>query len=533
MGLRRVLRSSSATVVGAALLISGCSSGDADSDKPESTAASPLPSSTRPPGGDAEPLRALPKKIPAELERYYEQDLNWGDCGVDGFECTRLTVPMDYDAPSGDAELRLAVSRKKASGEGEPIGSLMVNPGGPGGSAIDYLRHPAAAGFPAEIRDRYDLVGMDPRGVGRSEPVECLSDREMDRYTRTDQTPDDPGEVDKLVTAYTNFAKGCAQRTSGLLGHVSTREAARDMDVLRAALGDEKLFYYGASYGTYLGATYAGLFPYRTGRLVLDGAMDPSLEALEINRQQTSGFATAFRAFAADCVQQSDCPLGAGSVEEAGEKLSAFFEKTDQKPLQTDRSRTLTESLATTGVVQAMYSEAYWPRLRTALTEAMDGDGAALLALADAYYQREADGSYGGIMFANPAVNCLDLPPAFSGPADVKDSLSAFEKISPVFGETFAWAALNCTYWQTEATGEPHRIAAKGAAPMVVVGTTRDPATPYAWSQGLAGQLKTADLLTYVSDGHTAFLQGSRCIDSAIRHYFVDGDVPPEGMRCE
>jgi pimeloyl-ACP methyl ester carboxylesterase len=530
MDFRRALRTSTVAVAGAALLMSGCSSGDDGADKPESK--QPLPTSTRPPGGDADPLRPLPRQIPAELKPYYEQDMKWDDCGVVGFECAHLTVPLDYEDPSPDAELQLAVSRKKASGGGEPIGSLMVNPGGPGGSAIEYLQQAAAVGFPAELRENYDVVGMDPRGVGRSEPVECLSDREMDQYVRTDQTPDDPGETDKLVAAYKSFAEGCEQRAGDLLGHVSTREAARDMDVLRAALGDEKLYYYGASYGTYLGATYAGLFPTRAGRLVLDGAMDPSLKAVEINRQQTAGFSTAFRAFAADCVERDACPLGNGSPEEAGGKLSAFFEKIDEKPLTTGESRKLTESLATTGVIQAMYTEVYWPRLRAALADAMDGDGAGLLALADSYYEREADGSYGNIMFANPAVNCLDLPAAFSGPADVKDSVDSFREVSPVFGRTFAWASMNCTYWPVEPTGEPHKITARGAAPMVVVGTTRDPATPYVWAQGLAGQLQTADLLTYDGDGHTAFMQGSRCIDEAITRYFVDGDVPPENKRC-
>ncbi|EST38918.1 hypothetical protein N566_05035 [Streptomycetaceae bacterium MP113-05] len=530
MDTRRVLRSSAAVVVGAALLVSGCSSGGGDSDKSESK--KPLPTSTRPPGGDAAPLRALPKKIPVGLQTYYEQDLKWGECGVVGFECTHLTVPLDYRKPSADAELQLAVSRRKATGEGDPIGSLMVNPGGPGGSAVDYLQQAAAVGFPADLREKYDIVGMDPRGVGRSEPVECLSDREMDSYTRTDQTPDDQGEVDALVTAYENFAEGCEQRSGGLLAHVSTRDVARDTDVLRAALGDDKLSYYGASYGTYLGATYAGLFPYRTSRLVLDGAMDPSLEAVEINREQTGGFATAFRAFVADCVERRDCPLGNGSFEQAGKKLGALFSKTDEKPLETGESRTLTESLATTGVLQAMYTQAYWPSLRAALADAMDGDGAGLLSLADAYYERGPDGSYGNIMFANPAVNCLDLPPAFSGPDEVEDAFASFDKVSPTFGRTFAWASLNCTYWPVEATGKPYSIPAKGAAPMIVVGTTRDPATPYAWAQGLAGQLKSADLLTYVGDGHTAFMQGSTCIDDAITDYFLKGDMPPEGKRC-
>lgn len=535
MDTGRLLRTSSAALVAAVLLMSGCSSGDPDEPEQEGNErpSTATPGAPRPPGGDAEPLKALPAAIPAELKPYYGQKLSWRECGVIGFECTTLEVPLDYENPDPQAELQLAVSRKKSEGEGKPIGSLMVNPGGPGGSAIQYLQQAAAVGFPPKLRGKYDIVGMDPRGVARSEPVECLSDREMDAYTRTDQTPDDGQETEKLIAAYKGFAKGCEQRSSGLLSHVSTVEAARDMDVLRAALGDGKLHYYGASYGTFLGATYAGLYPQRTGRLVLDGAMDPSLTALEINKQQTGGFATAFEAFARDCVKRKDCPLGTGSAQDAGKKLSAFFKKVDAKPLRTGEARSLTESLATTGVIQSMYTQVYWPRLREALADGMDGDGAGLLALADSYYERDADGSYGNIMFANPAVNCLDLPAAFSGPDAAEKAIPAFEKASPVFGEAFAWAALNCTYWQEEATGRPRKIVAEGAAPMIVVGTTRDPATPYAWAEGLAGQLATGRLLTYAGDGHTAFMQGSQCIDSAITGYLTKGRMPPENKRCD
>ncbi|MCT2589927.1 alpha/beta hydrolase [Streptomyces sp. N2-109] len=534
MDTRRLLRTTSTVFVAAVLLMSGCTSGGEDSDGSEREKegrTKEAPTSTRSPGGDAEPLKALPAEIPAELKPYYGQKLKWRECGVVGFECTSLTVPLDYEQPAGDEELKLAVSRKKAEGDGKRIGSLMVNPGGPGGSAIEYLQQAAAIGFPGELRERYDLVGMDPRGVARSEPIECLSDREMDSYTRVDQTPDSGKETDKLVDAYKSFAKGCEQRSSGLLGHVSTVEAARDMDVLRAALSDDKLYYYGASYGTYLGATYAGLYPKRTGRLVLDGAMDPSLTARELNVQQAGGFDTAFNAFAEDCVEQSDCPLGNKDPKDAAARLSAFFKKVDAKPLMTGGSRTLTESQATTGVIQSMYAEALWPQLREALAAAMKGDGSGLLALADSYYEREPDGSYGNIMFANPAVNCLDLPAAFSGPEEVEKAVPEFEKASSVFGRGFAWASLNCAYWQQDPTGEPHRITADAAAPMIVVGTTRDPATPYIWAQGLAGQLSTARLLTFEGDGHTAFM-GNECIDSTITSYLLDGKAPKDGKRC-
>lgn len=525
---------SAAVLMATALLLSGCSDDDASEPGTDPSAKGTHA------GADAPPLEPLPAKIPDELRPYYEQKLSWHDCGPAQFECATLRVPLDYDKPGDDpgdeaATTGLAVTRtKQQSGKKPPEGgSLQVNPGGPGGSAIEYVQQSVALAYPQQVREHYRLVGMDPRGVGRSEPVECLGDKQMDSYTRVDQTPDDASETDALTAAYEKFAKGCEKRTGKLLGHVSTIEAARDMDVLRGVLGDRKLNYVGASYGTYLGATYAGLFPERSGRLVLDGAMDPSLSARRVNREQTAGFDTAFKAFARDCVKMSDCPLGTDGVQQAGKKLSALFARVDRDPLKTDDpARTLTESLATTGVIRAMYDEGSWPMLREALTAAGKGDGAPLLALSDDYFERGPDGEYSNIMYANPAVNCLDLPPAFSDAAAARKAVPSFEKASPVFGRGFAWAALNCAEWPVEPTGAPHRIAAKGADPIVVVGTTRDPATPYRWAQGLAGQLSSARLLTYKGDGHTAYLRGSECVDKAVNAYLLQGKPPEDGTTC-
>ncbi|MGX1271477.1 alpha/beta hydrolase [Streptomyces phaeoluteigriseus] len=503
----------------AALLVSACSSG--------SSTSSASPAAAR------AALAALPQATPSALGPYYAQKLSWRDCGVPGFQCATMKAPLDYARP-GEGDVRLAVARKKATGPGKRIGSLLVNPGGPGGSAVGYLQQYAGIGYPAQVRARYDMVAVDPRGVARSEPVECLDGREMDAYTQTDVTPDDRRETDELIDSYKKFAEGCGAQSPRLLRHVSTVEAARDMDILRAALGDRRLTYVGASYGTFLGATYAGLFPDRVGRLVLDGAMDPSLPARRMNLDQTAGFETAFQSFAKDCVRQPDCPLGT-KAEQVGKNLKAFFDRLDARPLPTGDAdgRRLTESLATTGVIAAMYDESAWEQLREALTSAMrDNDGAALLVLSDSYYERDAEGGYANLMFANSAVNCLDLPAAFDGPDEVRKALPEFEKASPVFGEGLAWASLNCAYWPVAPTGEPHRIEAKGAAPIVVVGTTRDPATPYRWAQSLAGQLASARLLTYRGDGHTAYGRGSSCIDSAINAYLVRGTPPRDGKRC-
>ena len=513
---RRALRTPAAlaaSLAAAALLLGGCSAPAADVARAQ--------------------LVALPKATPAELSSYYGQKLRWRRCGVPGFECSTMRAPLDYAKP-GEGDVRLAVARKKATGPGKRLGSLQVNPGGPGGSAVGYLQQYAGLGYPAEVRARYDMVAVDPRGVARSEPVECLDGRAMDAYTQTDMTPDVQKETDALVTAYKKFAEGCGEDAPELLRHLSTVEAARDMDILRAVLGDPKLTYVGASYGTFLGATYAGLFPDRVGRLVLDGAMDPSLTARQMNLDQTAGFETAFQSFAKDCARHADCFISGGPAK-VGPGLKAFFRRLDAHPIPTGDAdgRKLGEALATTGVIAAMYDESSWERLREALSAAVrENDGSGLLVLADSYYERDSAGRYANLMFANAAVNCLDLPPAYSTPDEIRAALPAFEKASPVFGEGMGWASLNCAYWPVRATGTPHRITAPGAAPILVVGTLRDPATPYRWARSLASQLSSGRLLTYNGDGHTAYGRGSSCIDSTINTYLLRGAVPPADKRC-
>ncbi|MFF3012667.1 alpha/beta hydrolase [Streptomyces sp. NPDC057939] len=510
MDTSRLLRTTGTVIAAAGLLLSGCTSGGSG------VAAS---------GG--------PSAVPAGLRPYYEQKLSWRECGVPGFQCSTMKAPLDYGNPGAGQDIDLAVARRTATGPGKKLGSLLVNPGGPGGSGIGYLQAYAGIGYPAAVRAQYDMVSFDPRGVDRSSPVECLSGPQMDKFTQVDQTPDDKAERARLVAAFKEFAAGCRTRSQRILPHVSTVDAARDMDMLRGVLGDEKLNYVGASYGTFLGATYADLFPDRVGRLVLDGAMDPSRPALDLNRDQTAGFETAFRSFAKDCAKQPDCPLGQGDPDSVALRLKEFFRKLDAQPVPSgDDSRPLGESLATTGVIAALYDESGWPQLREALTNAMDGDGAGLLALADSYYERGADGKYANLMFANAAVNCLDQPAAFTGPDAVDAALPSFEKASPVFGAGLAWASLNCGYWPVKATGQAKELPAKGAAPIVVVGTTRDPATPYKWAQALAGQLDSGTLLTYDGDGHTAYGRGSECIDTAINRYLLQGVPPKDGKRC-
>jgi pimeloyl-ACP methyl ester carboxylesterase len=525
MKTRRLTRISAAALAAAGLFLSGCSASGSGNAARDSGDASASPSSS---AGLNAGAAAVDQ---AALKKYYDQKLRWRPCPVPGFECATMKAPLDYTKPDG-TEINLAVSKKPATGPGKRLGSLLVNPGGPGGSAIDYLQSYAGIGYPAPVRARYDMAAMDPRGVDRSAPVTCLTGKQMDAYTEVDQTPDNKTEVNDLTSAFKKFDQGCESHSAKVLPHVSTVDAARDMDIFRAVLGDKKLNYVGASYGTFLGATYAGLYPRNVGRFVLDGAMDPSLSARQLNLDQTAGFETAFESFARDCVKQQSCPLGNKSVADVSAHMSAFFKKLDAKPLPTGQSRQLGEALAATGVIAAMYDQGSWPQLRQALTAAMHGDGAGLLALADSYYERMPNGTYSNLMYANSAVNCLDLPPAFTSTSQVQAALPSFEKASPVFGDDLAWASLNCTYWPVKATGTPHRIEAKGAGPIVVVGTIRDPATPYKWAKSLASQLSSGRLLTFDGDGHTAYGRGSDCIDTAINSYLIEGTPPARGKVC-
>ncbi|MEU4581762.1 alpha/beta hydrolase [Kitasatospora aureofaciens] len=479
------------------------------------------------------PLEPLPTAATAALAPYYAQRPTWQPCDG-GFECTTFRVPMDYDRP-GDGDLTLSAARAavEAAGSGDSrVGSLLLNPGGPGGSAIEYLEAVART-YDRAVHARYDLVGLDPRGVGRSNPVSCLSGDRMDAFTSADLAPGDQRAIDALVAADKEFAEGCRKQAGPVLGHLSTVEAARDMDVLRALLGDERLNFVGKSYGTFLGATYAGLFPSRVGRVVLDGAMDPALDSVTGNRTQAGGFETAWAAFAKDCAKREDCPFGR-TEQQVGEQLTALLAAVHANPLRSsDHGRRLTGSQATTGVVQALYAEFLWPELRTALSDAKAGDGTGLLKLSDAYYGREADGSYPNMMFANAAVNCLDLPAPFRSPEDVQRAVPDFERASPHFGRDIAWMALTCAYWPVRATGAAHTIRAAGAAPIVVVGTTRDPATPYDWARSLAGQLESGRLLTYDGDGHTAYGRRSTCVDGAVNRFLLTGEAPEQDRRCD
>ncbi|GAA2607723.1 alpha/beta hydrolase [Actinomadura fulvescens] len=504
----RALRFTSAAVA-LTLAITACSDGG---DDPEKSSA-PSPSAS----------------APAGLGTYYSQKIDWTDCNG-GFQCATANVPLDYAKPAGD-QLKLALIRLPAQDRSRRIGSLFTNPGGPGGSGVEFIRSTGRA-FGADLRSRFDIIGFDPRGVGKSDPVRCMDGPQLDRFFATDASPDDQSEVEKLSAESKTFADNCQAKAADRLPHVGTVSAARDMDVLRAALGDQKMTYYGASYGTYLGSYYAEQFPQNVRALVLDGAVDPRESSTQTLVEQSKGFETALRAFVADCVKRPDCPLGTDATA-AVAKIAALQKQADRKPLTNSRdSRPVTESLVTMGIALALYLKELWPTLRQALTQAIQkGDGTFLVALADQLVERDQNGTYSNQTDANMAVNCVDKP----NPPDVttyKKSVDEATKASPHFGSFVVWGGLPCVYWPAKAKEKPKPITAKGAAPILVIGTLRDPATPYKWAQSLAAQLDSGVLLSLDGDGHTAYLQGNPCITKATDQYLVTAKPPKDGLVC-
>ncbi|MFD0898844.1 alpha/beta hydrolase [Actinomadura sediminis] len=466
--------------------------------------------------------------VPEGLGSFYDQRPGWRDCGG-GFQCATVQVPLDYTKPESE-KIGISVIRLPARDKSGRIGSLLTNPGGPGGSGIEFVRQ-AAAAFGDDLRARFDIVGFDPRGVGESGPVRCNTTAELDRFFATDTSPDDAAERETLATRGEQFADNCEAKEKSTLPHVGTADAARDMDVLRAALGDDKLTYYGASYGTYLGAFYAEQFPKNIRALVLDGAVDPRLSSTEILAEQAKGFETAFRAFAENCTASAGCPLG-DSPDAAAKNLEKFLAETDEKPLTArGDSREVTESLATMGIATALYAKEYWPTLRQGLAQAMQRrDGTVLLTLADQMVDRK-NGSYSNQTDANMAVNCVDKPNPPDFPSYAK-AVAEAEKSAPLFGEFVVWGGLPCVYWPAQTDKAPAPVTATGAPPILVIGTTRDPATPYEWSERLADQLRSGVLLTLDGDGHTAYLQADPCISRATDRYLVTTEPPKNGTVC-
>ncbi|GAA1352046.1 alpha/beta hydrolase [Streptomyces beijiangensis] len=514
--MHRLIRTGSFVATAALVLLTGC---DSDSGtKPEAKdTTTPAPTSSAPAS------RPTGSALPASLT---SQKPDWGHCkdGRSGWTCANVKVPLDYAHPAG-ATISLALVRKEAKDKSRRLGSLLFNFGGPGGSGVDIL--PDAAAEYGNLNTRYDLVSWDPRGVSRSAGVVCRTDSQQAGAERDiDLTPDTPAEEAAYFKDAADFGQGCEERSGKVLPYVTTSNTARDLDLMRTVLGDAKLNYFGFSYGTELGGTYAHLFPKNVGRTVLDAVVDPTADAVGHARNQTIGFQRAL----------DDYLKSTGQDPKAGTaKIAALLGRLDKKPLPTKDGRKLNQSLALTGIVMPLYSKSSWSYLTQGLREAeQQGTGNLLLGMADAYNDRDENGHYSTQSSSQRAIDCADTK-NHPTEAQAKALLPSFRELSPVFGEFLAWDTAGwCNKWPV--TGElDHPVAsAQGAGQVLVVGTTGDPATPYEGARKMADALGAGVgvLLTNKGEGHGAYHGGSGCVAKKVDGYLLDGRVPADGTTC-
>jgi pimeloyl-ACP methyl ester carboxylesterase len=420
----------------------------------------------------------------------------------------------------------MAIDRHPANGH--KVGSLLVNPGGPGASGVDFLPT-VLKEMPADVRAAFDIVGFDPPGVGRTAPIHCLDRAGLSQWFHGDAAPPTAAGFQAMVGLDRTFAAGCAAQSSAELPYVSTADAAKDMDVLRAALGDSRLTYMGFSYGTLLGATYAGLFPTQVRAMVLDGALDPALPPMAAAEQQAGAIEDQLQQFFAACAESQKCPWKPGG--DLNMAYQALVAQARANPLPAQHtSRRVGPSELLYGTAITLYSTSTWNDLAVALQAASQGDGTDFLQLFDVYTGRRPDGSYNNLFEANAAINCLQAPsPSL---AALSAAVPAARAAAPVFGQLNLDSQAQCAVWPIPATGTVGPIRAAGSAPIVVVGSTGDPVTPYRWAQSLARELANAVLLTRVGLGHTAY-RSSPCIRSWVDRYLITLATPPQGTRCQ
>jgi pimeloyl-ACP methyl ester carboxylesterase len=484
---------------------------------------------------------------PVQLARFYGQKLIWGPCADfatsaadrgafadPALQCARLEVPLDYAAPDGRAA-QIGVLRHRAAGD--RIGSLLMNPGGPGASGMSLAASMAGRLAESPLAQRFDLVGFDPRGVGASTPtIDCLNDAEWE-VERADLDVDpSPEGVAQTEAENRQYAQRCTERSGGpdVLANIGTRDVVRDLDILRHALGDEKLTYLGYSYGTRIGSAYAEAFPQNVRALVLDGALDPTQTTVQRTVDQNAGFQQAFDAFAADCATQPSCPLGTDAAR-ATANFQALTRPLIDRPVPADGgARTLSYPDAVTGTVQALYLSDFWPILSRGLSGLASGDGTVLLRLADLYNDRDQDGRYGNGIEAFIGISCVDEE-RITDRAEQTELLRRSAEAAPFRddGRGVVAALDPCAFWPAPPTSEPHVPQVQGLLPTstLTVSVTGDPATPYQAGVDLAEALG-GNLLSVEGAQHTAALQGNRCVDDIVDAYLVELRLPPEGARC-
>ena len=450
-----------------------------------------------------------------------------------GAECGMLSVPVDWDntdSPEGGVA-QIAMIRFKATGD--KIGSLVINPGGPGESGVEAAASMAGT-LPDVVRQRFDLVGFDPRGVANSSPaLWCNSDADNDRLRADNVVEYTPEGVAHIEAETKEFVQRCVDKMGkDFLANIGTASVVRDLDAIRVALGDDKLTYLGYSYGTRIGASYAEAYPEHVRAMILDGAIDPNADPIEADIRQAAAFQQAFDDYAADCAKESTCPLGTDPAK-AVDVYRSMIDPLVEDPAQTTDPRGLSYNDAIVGTILPLYSPNLWRHLTQALTELKDGDGDTMLTLADLYMGRDADGHYNNSTDARVAVNCVDKP-AITDRATLVEQDRRIREAAPFmnYGEFTGYAPMStCAFWPVPPTSSPHEIKITGLPPVLVVSTTNDPATPYEAGVDLAKQLG-GTLVTFEGTQHTVVFNGDACIDDIAASYLVDVTVPPADTRC-
>ena len=464
----------------------------------------------------------------SNLDSYYGQTLTWTSCDSGNAECAHLRVPIDYDRPQ-TGDISLLVERVRATSP-DRIGSIVMNPGGPGVAGSGYAKY--GSYFLGRAAAKFDFIGFDPRGVGKSSPIECMSNKLTDALIRSDASPDTNEELNAYDNLSKLVAESCVHNSPNLFAHVGTYDGARDLDVLRAALGERKLNFMGFSYGTRLGAVYADLFPNLVGRMILDGVINPANTATQLVTGQAQGFNDALSQFVAACVAHG-CSIG-DTRQQVVRRINGLLASLDRRPLAVGL-RQLTQPLALNGILGRLYTDgASWNSLEQEIAAELKGNGKPLLNAADAFTGRIADGTYPtNIWSALNAVSCWDggaVPDASQllQIARAQAKTSTFPEITL----QLIMSALPCHYWSSTDTESPHAVSGPTSPSILLIGTRHDPATPWKWANEVAAQLRSAVLLTWDGNGHTATGRGSTCINKWESRFLLTGMTPPRGTVC-
>ncbi len=511
-----------ALLVTAALVVTGCSS-DGDDPTPSSTTrrstTTEAPATTSTSTSTTTTTTADPGVTTTTTPG--AEPLDWSACDG-GFECAELEVPIDHRNPRGDT-LTLGLARREALKPDERIGVLLMNPGGPGGSAVDLIE---SSPLPNVITDRFDIVGFDPRGVGRSTPLDCRT--HLQAIYDADPTIDEPDDATALLEASEAFVGECEEKYADLLPFLGTADVARDMDLVRAALGEEQVSYLGYSYGTSIGQQYARLFPTRIRAMVLDGVVDESKTGLDSAIAQARGFAKALGAFVEACGEDL-----CGSSQPMDEVIDAVLASSERTPIPArGADRPATPGVVALALARGLYSAESWPQLGRALSQARAGNGTGLVRMADSYLHRAADGSYPNGFEVYFGVSCLDSVWP-DDPQIVMDVAKVVGVELPQVGEGLVNDYVRCALWPVPPNPlTPVSPATQGLPPIVIVSTTGDPATPYESGVAVAGQIPGSILVTNEGEGHTVYPLRNGCIDEAVNAYLIDLTAPEQGLTC-